>query len=250
MLAARIKAARQVGKVLNVSGIQEELMIAMEAPDNPYVLFPFNTDANIYTEIVKFGALHTPTIIDMVGMLITTHEATINGDTVIQTAFLYTQMVCSINSRLHSAYFKMLSVFLKTCGLTDTGLLALSKLGMCEAPRTLLDTKDNLAVLDEVMALRPRPPAARGGAPAGRGPARRPARRPAHQVLLPARCQPGPQGAAGRPAARGPGRHQRLPSPSLLQAEQPGAAGSVQGRRCPPALLDRAAAGQFQQIQV
>ena len=151
MLAARIKAARQEGKVLNVSGMQEELMIAMDAQDNPFVLFPFNTDTNMYTKIVKFGAIHTPNIIDMIGMLITTHEATINGDTVIQAAFLYTQMACSINPRIHSAYLKMLSVFLKTCGLTDTGLLALSKLGMCEAPRTLLNTKDNLAVLDEVM---------------------------------------------------------------------------------------------------
>ena len=32
-----------------------------------------------------------------------------------------------------------------------TGVLALSKLGVCEAPRTLLDTKDKLAALDEVM---------------------------------------------------------------------------------------------------
>jgi len=95
--------------------MQEELMIAMDAPDSPFILFPFNTNGNIYTNIVKFGALHTPTIINMIGMLITTHEATINGDTVIQTAFLYTQMACSINSHIHSAYFKMLSVFLKTC---------------------------------------------------------------------------------------------------------------------------------------
>jgi hypothetical protein len=151
MLAARFKAARQEGKVVNVLELQEELMIAMDAPDNPFVLFPFNTDGNIYTNIVKFGALHTQGLLDMIGMLISTGEATINGDTVIQTAFLYTQLACSINPRIHSSYFKMLSVFLKTCGLTDTGLLALSKLGMCEAPRTLLNTKDNLAVLDEVM---------------------------------------------------------------------------------------------------
>jgi len=31
--------------------------------------------------------------------------------------------------------------------LSDTGLLALSMLGMCEAPRKLLNTKDSLAVL-------------------------------------------------------------------------------------------------------
>jgi hypothetical protein len=73
---------------------------------------------------------------------------------VIRTAFLFTQMACAINPGVHSAYFKMLSVFMKACGLTDTGLLALSKLGMCEAPRTLLDTKDKLAALDEVMVQR------------------------------------------------------------------------------------------------
>jgi hypothetical protein len=31
--------------------------------------------------------------------------------------------------------------------LSDTGLLALSMLGMCKAPRKLLNTKDSLAVL-------------------------------------------------------------------------------------------------------
>jgi hypothetical protein len=42
MLDARIKAERQEGKVVNVLEMQEELMIAMDALDNPFVLDPTN----------------------------------------------------------------------------------------------------------------------------------------------------------------------------------------------------------------
>ncbi len=60
MLAARIKAARQEGKVVNVLELQEELIIAMDAPDNPFVLFTVNAASDIYTNIVKFGVRIQP----------------------------------------------------------------------------------------------------------------------------------------------------------------------------------------------
>ena len=151
MLDASTTAARQGQKQLDIGKIQEDLMIAMKAADNPFLLFPFKTDTNIYSDIVKFAAKHSPDILNMIVMLTRTHEASIDGDTVIQTAFIFAQMACAVNPTVNSGYFKMISVFLKTCGLTDSGLLALSKLGVCAAPRTLLDTKDKLAALDEVM---------------------------------------------------------------------------------------------------
>jgi hypothetical protein len=145
MLSAGLEAARQEHKQLNVARIQEDLMLAMRAPDNPFVAFPLQTNINIYCEIVKFASIHVPDLLQFFMMIMVKNENDIDSDTVIQAAFLFTQMACAINPGVHSAYFKMLSVFLKACGLTDTGVLALSKLGVCEAPRTLLDTKDKLA---------------------------------------------------------------------------------------------------------
>jgi hypothetical protein len=101
MLDASTTAARQGQKQLDIGKIQEDLMIAMKAADNPFLLFPFKTDTNIYSDIV------------------------------IQTASIFAQMACAVNPTVNSGYFKMISVFLKTCGLTDSGLLALSKLGVC-----------------------------------------------------------------------------------------------------------------------
>ena len=39
--------------MLSMSGMQMELMIAK---DNHFIIYPFNTDANIYTKIVKSWA--------------------------------------------------------------------------------------------------------------------------------------------------------------------------------------------------
>ena len=80
MLSAEVEAARQEQKQVNVASIQEDLMLAMRSPDNPFVAFPLQTSLNIYCEIVKFASVHVPDLLYFFMMIMVKNENDIDSD--------------------------------------------------------------------------------------------------------------------------------------------------------------------------
>jgi hypothetical protein len=203
-----------------MSGMQE---------DNHIIIYPFNTDANIYTKIIKFGALHKPTIIDMIGMLITTHEDEPAAGGIPRVPYMFLTATAIPGVRKDEArMFK--------AGARQVGALgappALRRAGAVPAmPPTSPSPTRLPSSAPELAEVRARPSLAPQAAPpalAGRVvlPAA-PVLSPAHEALwLPARepelaalqARLGPGGPPPAPPGWKVGRNQTFAGPLCLQA--------------------------------
>ena len=73
----------------------------------------------------------------------------VDENVVIRTAILYMNISWQLNSK-NNAFQKVKGIFLQSCGLTETGVTALAKMGEIPSMRTLSNLKTVLAIEDEV----------------------------------------------------------------------------------------------------
>ena len=99
--------------------------------------------------MIKFAIQHTEELLYVI--LCLTSTSSINFDTtkVIQTAKTYMSIVSQLSPNRNTSFKKLQSIILQSCGLNDTGLSILSRLGETLHPTKLRDTRIQLAVEDE-----------------------------------------------------------------------------------------------------
>ena len=83
--------------------------------------------------------------------LTTTAGVEYDESTMISTAKIYMDIASKVNPKKLSTFKKLHGIILQLCGLNDTGVTILSKLGVSTCPQNLLSTRNDLAVYDEQM---------------------------------------------------------------------------------------------------
>ena len=121
---------------------------AMRNPKNPLKQGLPLSSKNIFIDILKFALEHNKDLIYTILCHTTPGDCDFGEEVVIGTAMIYMYMSSRMNNR-NTAFLKLQGILLQSCGLNETGLQAMSKLGECSSVRTLLDTRTDLAIKDE-----------------------------------------------------------------------------------------------------
>ena len=107
------------------------------------------TSKNIFVDVINFALLHNKELLYTILCLTTTASVKFDKTTVIQTAKIYMSISSQIAPNRNTTFKKLQSIVLQSCGLNDTGLTVLSRLGETLTPHRLRDTRILLAVKDE-----------------------------------------------------------------------------------------------------
>ena len=76
-------------------------------------------------------------------------EADLDEDQLIKIASYYSMIVCSSDPKTNSSFHKVLTVFLHKCGVSNTGLEFLHKLGITQCSSDYTNIQNHLASVDE-----------------------------------------------------------------------------------------------------
>ena len=101
----------------DITSISNEVLCALNQDTNPFKQFPWDTQQNIFCEIIKFGINHTPFLIKLIGTLMKT-DASFNEKSLYKISFIYSLLVCSANPSRNSSFFKLMTLMLKKSGCT------------------------------------------------------------------------------------------------------------------------------------
>ena len=99
--------------------------------------------------MINFALLYNKELLYTILCLTTTASVKFDKTTVIRTANIYMSISSQIAPSKNNTFKKLQSVILQSCGLNDTGLTVLSRLGDTLTPQRLRDTRIQLAVQDE-----------------------------------------------------------------------------------------------------
>ena len=133
---------------LNVPKSVSDFVEAFRKKDNPLSQGLPLTSNNIFVEIVRYGIKENRELIQTILKHTACNTQDFDGSMVRHIAKMYIQMGSKSN-RKNNTFKKLQGIFLQSCGLNNVGLEALSKLGETESPRNLLDTRTQLAIVDE-----------------------------------------------------------------------------------------------------
>ena len=122
-LTELIKSSRYEKK--DIGTITADVILALNEESNPFREFPWNVNKNIFCEILDFGLSHTPFLIRMITDLSNTDHG-LTEKHVYRVAFIYSLLVCSVNPQKNSAFFKLITLMLKTSGCTGKTIHYLS----------------------------------------------------------------------------------------------------------------------------
>ena len=99
--------------------------------------------------MIEFAFQHTNELLYVILCLTSTASITFDTTKVIQTAKIYMSIVSQISHNRNTSFKKLQSIILQSCGLNDTGLTILSRLGETLHPNSLRETRIKLSVKDE-----------------------------------------------------------------------------------------------------
>ena len=139
--------------VLDMVKIQAQLVVGLAAPDNPFKQGIWDVSKNIFSEIIEFGVKYTEDLILFLSNFFS-RENDINEDKLIKISSYYSMMVCSADPRTNSAFHKVLTIFLHKCGLNDTGLTFLNKIGVTQSSSSYSNIRTHLASVDEILVMK------------------------------------------------------------------------------------------------
>ena len=118
-------------------------------PDNPLQQGLPLKSKNIFIDVCNFALAHNKELLYTILCLTTDRGSEIKEATVISTAKVYMDFASRGNSNKNNTFKKLQGVVLQSCGLSETGIESLAKLGESISKRTLLRTKTDLAIFDE-----------------------------------------------------------------------------------------------------
>ena len=104
---------------------------------------------NIFIDVLKFALEHNKELLYTLLCHTTTASVEFDESTVVTTANLYMSIASTMNPNHTNTFKKLQGIILQSCGLNDTGLTVLSKLGHTITSQQLLNTRTQLAVYDE-----------------------------------------------------------------------------------------------------
>ena len=104
---------------------------------------------NIFIDVCNFALAHNKELLYTILCLTTDRGSVMQEATVISTAKVYMDFASRGNSYKNSTFKKLQGVVLQSCGLSETGIDSLARLGESISKRTLLRTKAELAIFDE-----------------------------------------------------------------------------------------------------
>ena len=105
---------------------------------------------NIFVDVLNFALENNKDLLYTILCLTTTAGVEYDESTMISTAKIYMDIASKVNPKKLSTFKKLHGIILQSCGLNDTGVTILSKLGVSTCPQKL-STRNDLAVYDEEM---------------------------------------------------------------------------------------------------
>ena len=105
---------------------------------------------NLFVEVIDFALQNNKELLYTIVHLTKTNSSEFDASSVISVATLFMDIASRINPK-SNVLKKIRGVVLQACGLNETGLQILSKLGDSIGPRSLLNLRTELAIKDEHM---------------------------------------------------------------------------------------------------
>ena len=112
------------------------------------------TSKNIFIDIINFAMENNKDLLYTLLCLTTSPGTPLDEVDVIHVAKLY----MGLGSKAHqknNTFLKLNGIFLQSCGLTETGITVLNKLGESAGVKTLRTTRTQLAIADEIYMKNP-----------------------------------------------------------------------------------------------
>ena len=106
---------------------------------------------NIFVDVLNFAFDNNKQLLYTILCLTTSSMVEYDEVSLISTAKIYMDIASKVNPKVTTCFKKLNGVILQSCGLNETGITILSKLGESTGPVNLLKTRTELAVHDEVM---------------------------------------------------------------------------------------------------
>ena len=115
--------------------VDTDLAVGLQASDNPFRQNVWNVSENLFNDILHFGFKYTPDLVRFVSNF-QQKNTYLDAERVIVVACHYALLVCASDKQTNSAFYKLISIFLKSCGTTDVAVDFLQRLGICMGAKT------------------------------------------------------------------------------------------------------------------
>ena len=133
---------------LTNSKILEQLFALVSKPSNPLISFPPNLNSNVYADIVNFAIENAPDVIKLITSISVKFESPVLKEDIIKIATIFSYLANAANENNNSLK-KSKSIAIRSSGLTNSGLDALSAIGFSETSRSHRNNRDYMASLSE-----------------------------------------------------------------------------------------------------